>query len=155
MTPINRSRPIKTHALTAANALWTNQFDNLDNMDAHYSSTGPEVWFQTEGKVDAFVSSCGTGGTIAGTSRYLKERHADKAVLCYLASPLGSGVVLERTPSGQLKNRLKTAAEKEMYARHLFFGSSMLLSTPSAEKRVLSLRESRLVACMETWIKPS
>jgi cysteine synthase A len=58
-------------------ALWVNQFDNTANRLAHYESTGPEIWQQTEGSVDAFVCSVGTGGTIAGVSRYLKQQRKD------------------------------------------------------------------------------
>ncbi len=58
-------------------AVWLNQFDNTDNRLAHYESTGPEIWQQTEGRVDAFVCAVGTGGTIAGVSRYLKQKKDD------------------------------------------------------------------------------
>ena len=57
--------------------VWTNQFENTTNALAHYSTTAPEVWNQLDGKVDAFVSASGSGGTIAGFSRFLKEKRAD------------------------------------------------------------------------------
>ncbi|MEM8638152.1 MAG: cysteine synthase A [Cyanobacteria bacterium P01_G01_bin.54] len=72
------------------NAIWANQFDNLANRQAHYETTGPEIWQQTEGKVDAWVAATGTGGTYAGVSLFLKERSA--AVRCVVADPMGSGL---------------------------------------------------------------
>jgi len=57
------------------NSCWMNQYDNLSNRQAHYEQTGPEIWEQTEGKVTHFVVGVGTGGTISGTGRYLKEQN--------------------------------------------------------------------------------
>ncbi|WP_257164864.1 cysteine synthase A [Bradyrhizobium sp. SRS-191] len=67
--------------------LFADQWNNLDNAKAHYESTGPEIWEQTDGKVDAFICAVGTGGTIAGTSRYLKDRNKDIVTAC--ADPHG------------------------------------------------------------------
>ncbi|MGN6084558.1 cysteine synthase A [Trinickia sp.] len=72
------------------NAIWSNQFDNVANRQAHYESTGPEIWRDTDGKIDAFVCATGTGGTLAGVSRYLKERNP--AIKILLADPRGSGL---------------------------------------------------------------
>jgi cysteine synthase A len=72
------------------NAIWANQFDNVVNRQAHYETTGPEIWADTGGRVDAFVSAVGTGGTLAGTARYLKER--DPQVRIVLADPHGSAL---------------------------------------------------------------
>lgn len=72
------------------NAIWANQFDNLANRQAHYETTGKEIWEQTEGKVDAFVTATGTGGTLAGVSLCLKEKNP--AVKTILADPMGSGL---------------------------------------------------------------
>jgi len=69
---------------------WANQFDNIANRQVHYKTTGPEIWDQTEGTVDAFVSAVGTGGTLAGTSIYLRERNPDVAVIC--ADPYGAAM---------------------------------------------------------------
>lgn len=71
-------------------AFWANQFENTANYKAHYRTTGPEIWEQTQGGVDAFIASSGTGGTIAGVSRFLKEKKPN--VHIRLADPLGSGL---------------------------------------------------------------
>jgi len=67
--------------------LFADQWNNLDNAKAHYESTGPEIWEQTGGKIDGFVSAVGTGGTLAGTSRFLKDRNKDIVTAC--ADPHG------------------------------------------------------------------
>ena len=67
--------------------LFADQWNNLDNAKAHYESTGPEIWAQTDGKIDGFICSVGTGGTLAGTSRYLKEKHPGIVNAC--ADPHG------------------------------------------------------------------
>ena len=72
------------------NAVWANQFDNTANRDAHFDSTGPEIWRDTGGQVDAFVAATGTGGTLAGVSRYLKQR--EPAVRIVLVDPPGSAL---------------------------------------------------------------
>jgi len=71
-------------------AVWANQFDNVANRQAHVDGTGPEIWHQTDGRVDAFVSAVGTGGTIAGVAIALKERRPSLRVV--LADPYGSGL---------------------------------------------------------------
>jgi len=71
-------------------AVWANQFDNTANRQAHIDTTGPEIWRQTDGKVDAFVSAIGTGGTISGVGIALKERNAKVQIV--LADPHGSGM---------------------------------------------------------------
>ncbi|WP_448564946.1 cysteine synthase A [Trichothermofontia sp.] len=72
------------------NAIWANQFDNLANRQAHYETTGPEIWAQTDGKVDAWVAATGTGGTYAGVALFLKERKA--SIKTIVADPMGSGL---------------------------------------------------------------
>ncbi|MFI5365834.1 MAG: cysteine synthase A [Candidatus Binatia bacterium] len=69
---------------------WANQFDNVANRRAHYETTGPEIWAQTDGRIDAWVASTGTGGTLAGVAQYLKEKKP--AVRVVLADPMGSGL---------------------------------------------------------------
>ena len=71
-------------------AIWANQFDNVANRQAHYENTGPEIFEQTEGKVDAFICAVGTGGTLAGTGMSLKECNSD--IIIALADPLGASL---------------------------------------------------------------
>ena len=71
-------------------AVWANQFDNLANREGHRSTTGPEIWHQTAGRVDAFTCACGTGGTLAGVAMALKTRNPDVRIV--LADPEGSGL---------------------------------------------------------------
>ena len=70
--------------------LYANQWDNLSNRDAHVRSTGPEIWRQTDGKIDGFICSIGTGGTLAGVGMYLKERKP--AVVIAAADPMGAAM---------------------------------------------------------------
>ena len=69
---------------------WANQFNNLANRAAHYKTTGPEIWEQTDGQVTAFVSAIGTGGTLAGTSAFLKEQNSKIVAVC--ADPYGAAM---------------------------------------------------------------
>lgn len=77
-------------AAETENAIWANQFDNLANREAHYATTGPEIWQQTGGKVDGWVAATGTGGTYAGTAMYLKE--VNPKIQCVVADPMGSSL---------------------------------------------------------------
>ena len=71
-------------------AIWANQFDNVANRTGHYRTTGPEIWAQTEGRIDAFTCAVGTGGTLAGVGMYLKERKP--ATVIALADPMGAAL---------------------------------------------------------------
>ncbi len=89
------------------NAIWANQFDNTANRRAHLETTGPELWEQTGGRIDAFVAASGTGGTVAGVSEYLKSRRA--GIRTFLADPPGSALyeyirhgVVKATGSGSI-----------------------------------------------------
>jgi cysteine synthase A len=76
--------------VTPEGAIWANQFDNVANREGHYHTTGPEIWKQTGGKIDAFVSAVGTGGTLAGVAKYLREQKPDVKIA--LADPLGAAL---------------------------------------------------------------
>ena len=88
--PDNYQKIASRVAAELPNAIWANQFDNVVNRQAHYETTGPELWRDTGGRIDAFVSAVGTGGTLAGVSRCLKERNP--AVRIVLADPQGSAL---------------------------------------------------------------
>ena len=77
-------------AAAGQSVIWANQFDNLANREGHRITTGPEIWEQTDGKIDAFTCACGTGGTLAGVALALKER--DPKVRIVLADPEGSAL---------------------------------------------------------------
>lgn len=106
--PNNYNHQAKRHAESLDNAVWTNQFDNTANRQAHIETTGPEIWTQTNGQIDGFTCSTGTGGSFAGTSRYLKDISNGKTQ-AWLADPPGSVLYsyiqnkkLERTGDGSI-----------------------------------------------------
>jgi cysteine synthase A len=88
-------------AASLPNAIWANQFDNTVNRETHLLTTGPELWAQTAGRVDAFVSAAGTGGTIAGVSSFLKSK--DRKIRCVVADPPGSSLY-EYVRNGELRS---------------------------------------------------
>lgn len=99
----------------AAGVLYANQFDNPANGIAHERTTGPEIWDQTAGRVDAFTCACGTGGTLAGVARALKARNP--AIRIVLADPEGSGLApwvktgtVAATPGGSITEGIGQAA---------------------------------------------
>lgn len=95
-------------ALEPNGAVWANQFDNIANRQAHVETTGPEIWEQTGGKVDGFVSAVGTGGTLAGVTIALKERNPRIAVA--LADPPGAALFSYYT-SGELRSEGSSITE--------------------------------------------
>ena len=82
-------------------AVWANQFDNTANRDGHYATTGPEIWRDTQGRLDAFVAASGTGGTFGGVATYLKEQ-GGASLRNVLADPQGSALY-RWVKSGELK----------------------------------------------------
>ena len=89
-------------------AIWANQFDNVANRQAHIETTGPEIWQQTDGKVDGFICAVGTGGTLAGVAMALKARN--KAVRIALADPMGAALYSYYT-TGELKSEGSSITE--------------------------------------------
>jgi cysteine synthase A len=89
-------------------AIWANQFDNIANRQGHIDTTGPEIWHQTDGKVDGFVCAVGTGGTLAGIAMALKARN--KNVRIALADPMGAALYSYYT-TGTLKSEGSSITE--------------------------------------------
>lgn len=81
----------------SSGAFRSDQFENADNVDAHYTGTGPEIWNQTGGNLDAFADFVGTGGCLAGVTRALKER--DPAIRCFAVEPEGAAVLAGKDAS--------------------------------------------------------
>lgn len=89
-------------------ALWANQWDNPANWRGHYESTGPEIWAQTDGRIDGFICAVGTGGTLAGISTYLKEVNPD--IRIGLADPMGAALYSYFT-TGELRSEGSSVTE--------------------------------------------
>ena len=111
--PANYVRYSGTLAAEKANsepdgAIWANQFDNTANRDAHYLNTGPEIWAQTEGKVDGFICAVGSGGTLAGVAAALREQKPHVAI--GLADPFGAALFSYYT-EGELKSEGTSVTE--------------------------------------------
>ena len=92
----------------AMGAVWANQFDNVANRQAHINTTAPEIWAQTDGKIDGFVSAVGSGGTLAGVSMGLKSRN--KNIVIALADPMGAALY-SYYKTGELKSEGSSITE--------------------------------------------
>ena len=102
--------------------LFADQWNNLDNSKAHYTSTGPEIWDQTGGKIDGFICAVGSGGTLAGVSTYLKEKKtASPSALPIRAAPRCTIISITARPKSRPADRLPRA-------------SGLLASRPSSSK---------------------
>jgi cysteine synthase len=88
--PDNYIRISQRVADQTPHGFWANQFDNIANRLAHYRTTGPEIWYQTEQNITGFVASVGTGGTLAGVALFLKEQNPDIRIVC--ADPYGAAI---------------------------------------------------------------
>ncbi|KAJ8468470.1 hypothetical protein ONZ45_g17233 [Pleurotus djamor] len=102
--PANYNHQARDFAKTIPNAVWTDQFDNTANARAHYQSTGPEIWQQTSGDLDGFICATGTGGTLAGVGKYLKEKSNGRTQI-WLADPPGSVLTSYISSGGKLSER--------------------------------------------------
>jgi cysteine synthase A len=96
------------NAASPAGAFWANQFDNTANREGHRRTTGPEIWEDTDGKVDAFTCAVGTGGTLAGVAFALKERNPKVRIV--LADPMGSALY-SYFKTGELKSEGSSITE--------------------------------------------
>ncbi|MGB6603569.1 MAG: cysteine synthase A [Steroidobacteraceae bacterium] len=165
--PNQYQRVAQRLAASLPNAVWSNQFDNTANREIHVRTTGPEVWTQTGGRVDAFVAACGTGGTLAGVAEYLKSRRRE--VRCVLADPpgsslyeyirsgtlkaTGSGSITEGIGIGRVTENLKGAplddavhiedAETVRYVYRLLYEEGLLLGSTSGINVAASVRVAR------------
>ena len=88
--------------------IWANQFDNTANRQAHIDATGPEIWAQTNGKIDAFICAVGSGGTLGGLSLYFKQKNPD--IQIGLADPFGAALYSYYT-TGELKSEGSSITE--------------------------------------------
>ena len=102
--PENYNHQAKRHAEKTPNSVWTNQFDNTANRQAHVETTGPEIWEALAGKIDGFTCATGTGGTLAGVARYLKDK-SNGRVKIFLADPPGSVLYSYIKSGGTLNER--------------------------------------------------
>lgn len=109
--PLNFNHRARDYAKNRENCVWTDQFDNVANRYGHFQSTGPEIYNQTDGKIDAFTCATGTGGTLAGVAMYMKQRKGNK-VKVVLADPMGS-VLYEAIKTGKVPETRKGSSITE------------------------------------------
>jgi cysteine synthase A len=115
--PRNYNHQARDYARTLTNAVWTDQFDNTANAYAHYTSTGPEIWEQTNRQLDGFVCATGTGGTLAGVGKYLKEKSHGKTQV-WLADPPGSVLTSYINSGGKLIERTGSSITEGRFPSH-------------------------------------
>lgn len=173
--PNNYNHVARRIAEETPGAFWANQFDNTSNCEIHYRTTGPEIWQQTQGQITAFVSAVGTGGTLSGVSRYLKEKNRNVRVVC--ADPFGASIyswvkhghlnddegdsITEGIGQGRVTKNLESAVIDDAYRigdpvilemlyfllRHegLFLGSSSAINVCGAVKLARQLGPGQVI----------
>lgn len=119
--PRNYNHQARDFAQSLANAVWTDQFDNTANAYVHYTSTGPEIWEQTQGQLDGFICATGTGGTLAGVGKYLKEKSGGRTQV-WLADPPGSVLTSYVNSGGKLIERMGSSITEGLL--HYWFEGS-------------------------------
>ena len=119
--PRNYNHQARDFAQSLANAVWTDQFDNTANAYVHYTSTGPEIWEQTQGQLDGFICATGTGGTLAGVGKYLKEKSGGRTQV-WLADPPGSVLTSYVNSGGKLVERMGSSITEGLL--HYWFEGS-------------------------------
>src|SRR5882757_7512145 len=112
--PKNYNHQAKEYAESIPNAIWTDQFDNTANARVHYETTGPEIWEQTQGIVDGFICSTGTGGTLAGAGNFLREKSEGKTQI-WLADPPGSVLYTYVSTGGKLMDRTGSSITEGLF----------------------------------------
>ena len=124
--------------------VWANQFDNLANAKAHEETTGPEIWEETGGKVDAFTCACGTGGTLAGIARALKARNPK--IRTVLADPAGSALYnwissgeVKASPGGSITEGIGQAARVPGNLEGAPIDEAVRIEDPAALEQVFGL----------------
>jgi len=157
------------------NAILANQYFNPQNPDAHYRTTGPEIWEQTEGKIDYFVCGVGTGGTISGTAKYLKEKNP--AIKVIGADPAGSALkehyytrqlihgqpykvegigqeIIPGTLHWEYVDEVHTISDKESFlmARRLAREEGLLVGGSSGTAAVVALKVARELPADKTLV---
>jgi cystathionine beta-synthase len=157
------------------NAILANQYHNPENPEAHYRTTGPEIWEQTEGKLDVFVCGVGTGGTITGTAKYLKEKNP--AIKVVGADPAGSALkehfytrklipgqpykvegigqeIIPDTLNWDYVDEVYTVSDKESFlaARRLAREEGMLVGGSSGTALVVALKVARELPAGRTLV---
>ena len=122
----------------ASGGFYLNQFENPANIQAHYRTTGPEIWADTKGKVDIFVAGVGTGGTVSGTGRFLKEQNTAIRIVAVhpaageLIPGLGAGFLPKNLDLSVIDSHIRvTAAEAAQAAKEMLHSSGLLVGPSS------------------------